>query len=70
MMYRAKCTHCAPLLMNLDKFKGLDFFRDEDDLYCTVNSVELATMIEFLNHYQESSYKTFNEILNYIEKEA
>ena len=70
MMYKAKCTHCAPLLMNTDKFKGVFFYHDKNDTYCEVQSKELATMIEHLNGYQEGTYKTYKQILNYTEKEA
>lgn len=70
MMYRAKCTHCAPLLMNTDKFKDAPFCHDKYDTYIEVHSEELATMIEHLNGYQEGTYKTYKQILNYTEKEA
>ena len=56
--------------MNTDKFKGVFFYHDKNDTYCEVQSKELATMIEHLNGYQEGTYKTYKQILNYTEKEA
>ena len=67
MVYKVKCTHCSPLLMNTKILKDGYFSHDAHDTYIHVTDKELANMIEQLNGYQEGTFKTYQQILEYIE---
>ena len=63
MKYRAKCTWCAPLLMNCKKYAKAYYPHDNRDTYIEVDTTEEANLIETLNGYQEGTFKTYKEIL-------
>lgn len=63
MKYRAKCTWCAPLLYNCDKYVNAYYPRDKYDTYIEVNTEEEANLIEQLNGHQEATFKIYNELL-------
>ena len=70
MNYPTRCTHCISLLKNCKAFQNAHFYMNMNEVYIDVEDYTLATMIAHLNGYQEGTYKTYKQILNYIDKEA
>lgn len=66
MKYRAKCTWCQPLLLNMKAFKKAYYCKDEKETYIEVNSEEMAEHIESLNAAQQATFKRYNELFEYI----
>lgn len=63
MKYRANCTYCVSLIMNLYPMRKNRYYHNETDLFIEVNKLEEANLIEQLNHYQEGSFRVYNELV-------
>lgn len=66
MKYRANCTYCVSPIMNLYPMSKNHYYYSETDLYIEVNKLEEANLIEQLNHYQEGSFRVYNELSKLI----
>lgn len=56
-MYRAKITHCAPIIENILGANYPYYLKDDHDLWIEVKSVEEASIIEFIEHYQARTFQ-------------
>lgn len=66
MKYRAKCTWCLTLLLNMKAFQKATIVHDKKEAFIEVNSEEMAEHIERLNAAQEVTFKRYNELFDYI----
>lgn len=63
MKYRAICTHCVSLIMNIYPESEIYYYAVRKRLYVEVNTPEEANLIEQLNGYQEGSFRVYNELV-------
>lgn len=55
-MYRAKITHCAPIIENIYGKKHHYYMKDAKDLWIKVNSEDEASTIDLIERHQALTF--------------
>lgn len=66
-MYRAKITHCAPIIENILGANYPYYLKDAHDLWIEVKSEEEASTIDLIERHQALTFQYVEQLQNIIE---
>ena len=66
-MYRAKITHCAPIIENIYGENYPYYLKDAHDLWIEVKSEEEASTIDLIERHQALTFQYVEQLQNIIE---
>lgn len=67
MNYPTRCTHALPLLLNLKAYKNAYFYKNNEETYIDVQSLEESIIISEINFSQEHTFKRYQQLIELTE---